>query len=666
MKIFGLEIRRSSGLSNPEQWLMDALVGGARTNSGIVVNEDSALRLSAVWACTKVLSESIAMLPLIIYKRDGEKKSRATDHPLYSILHDQPNPEMTAFTFRQAMMVHLCLRGNAYAEIERDRLGRVIALWPITQDQYTVTPKRDDKTGQIYYEVRSHKAGAANIVPAENMFHIMGLGYNGLVGLSPIGQARQGIGLGLAAEEFGARFFGNGANMAGVLKHPGKLSKEAGERLRESWANLYTGMANSHKTAILEEGMDYVRIGIPPEDAQFIETRKFQAVDIARIYRVPPHKIMELDRATWANIEHQSIEFVVDTLGPWLKNWEQTIAWKLLGKKERTQYYAEHLVDALLRGDTQARYTSYATGRQNGWLSANDIRKLENMDPIDGGDVYLVPLNMVPADQVGSRPPMPTDSLGGPSSTRGRAFRAESSGPNQRRQLAKIYAPVFQDVFRRIFKRERADVLRQAGKSSVDGESLISWIEDYYEEHPAFAARTILPALESFADAVGRTTSGELDKDWEGLDDETRKFIADYADTFGLRSSISSRMRAISTVRTAIDEESDIAGSLETMFDEWDAERVSGDTERETNQAGNAIVKTIYMLAGVEVLRWAAGSTSCPICQRMDGKLVSIKSTFLKSGQTVEGDSETTPLTVERDLGHPPLHRGCKCQVEPG
>ncbi len=415
MKIFGLEIRLagSSNLAKPDQWLIDALTGGT-TNAGVIVNDSTAIRLSAVWACIKVLSESIATLPIILYKRNGDSKSRATGHPLYPILHDMANSEMTAYDFKQVMMVHLCLRGNAYAEIERDRLGRVIGLWPITLDQYQVIPKRAN--GAIVYEVNGLLDAISITLPAERVLHIKGLGMNGLIGLSPIEQARQGIGLGLAADEYGARFFGNGANVGGVLQHPGNISKDALERLREQFEDRYSGVSRSHKTAILEEGMTYNRIGLAPADAAFIETRKYQATDIARIFRVPPHMIGDLERATWANIEQQGIEFVVHTLGPWMRNWEQAITWKLLTERERQEYFTEFLVDAFLRGDIQSRYSAYATGRSNGWLSANDIRRLENMDPIDGGDIYLVPLNMVPSDQAGSR--SPKEVPGGGSSTR--------------------------------------------------------------------------------------------------------------------------------------------------------------------------------------------------------------------------------------------------------
>lgn len=588
MKIFGLEIRRASGLRDPEQWLTDAQ--GAETNhSGVVVNEHTAMRLSAVWGCVRILSESVATLPLIFYKRSGDAKNRATDHPLYSLLHDAPNSEMTAWMFRVVMMAHLCLRGNAYAEIEVDRLGRPLALWPIPFDQFRVTPKRD--LGRIVYEVGSLAGGNQVTIPSERMFHLMGLSLNGFVGLSPIAAARQGIGLGLAAEEYGARFFGNGANLGGVLEHPGKLSEPAAERLRASWTDRQVGLNQAHRTAILEEGMKYTSVGIPPRDANFIESRNFQVTDIARIFRVPPHMLQQLDRATWSNIEHQGVDFVVHSLGPWLEMWEQSISWKLLTPGEKSQYYAEFLVAGLLRGDTKARYDSYAIGRQQGFLSANDIRKLENMSAVDGGDVYLVPLNMVPADQADVGANLPAAQA--PAGSRSTERRDDTTGPDQRRQLAETHAPVFRDVFQRLYKRERADVMRQARKSTVTADALTTWLDEYYRDHPEFCARTILPALESYADAVGQTTDDETGATWTGLSDDLKVFLAEYSQAFGQRESIRSNVLAISTVRQAAADGVDHVERLDAMFTEWGSIRTEADTVQETTLAADAIVQSI-------------------------------------------------------------------------
>jgi HK97 family phage portal protein len=388
----------NSGLANPDTWFTESL-GGNLTSTGIRVNENTAMNSTAVYACVRILAESIASLPLPVYKRNkGGEKERDPTHPLYTVLHDQANTEMTAFTLKELLMSHLCTWGNAYAEIEWDGAGRIKGLWPLPPDK--TWPERNPSTKLIEYKtILSDGSGVT--LSYDRVFHIPGLGSDGLVGYSPIRMSREAIGLSLAAEEFGSRFFGNGAQLSGVLEHPGKLGDKAVEHLRESFEEKYTGLSRAHRLMILEEGMKYNRIGIPPEDAQFLETRKFQLNEIARIFRVPPHLIGDLDRATFSNIEHQSIEFVVHTLRPWLVRWEQAIIMKLLTPLERRRFFAEFVVDGLLRGDVKSRYDAYAVGRQNGWLSANDIRNLENMNPIDGGDAYLVNGNMMPVDQAG-------------------------------------------------------------------------------------------------------------------------------------------------------------------------------------------------------------------------------------------------------------------------
>jgi len=399
MKIpFLSRLFKNSGFTKPDRWMIDAF-GGTPTHAGVTVNELTAMQSSAVFACVRVLAETVASLPLPVYQRlPSGGKTRAPTHVLYPVLHDIANPEMTSFLFRETMMVHLGLWGNAYAEIEYDAGGRVRALWPITPNRVVVA--RNEQTNELQYTVTLPE-GLTKTFPAWKIFHIPGIGFNGLVGMSPITAARQAIGLAVATETFGAKFFGNGTNIGGIAKHPGKLSEQGSKNLRASINEAYTGLGNSHRLMLLEEGMDFEKIGIPPEDAQFLETRKFQLNDIARFYRIPPHMIGDLERATFSNVEQQSIDFVVHTIRPWLVRWEQSINMKLFPEHERKSYYAEHLVDGLLRGDIKSRYEAYAVGRQNGWLSANDIREMENMNPIDGGDVYLVNGNMVPASHAG-------------------------------------------------------------------------------------------------------------------------------------------------------------------------------------------------------------------------------------------------------------------------
>lgn len=366
--------------------------------SGVAVDELRAMQTSAVYACVRVLSETVASLPLFLFRKEKRGSAKATEHPLYEVLHDLPNGEMTSFNFREVMMTSLLLYGNAYARIIRDKAGHVKELWYLKPTQMEV--ERDSVTKKLKYTYSDDKDNKSYTYKPEQIFHIVGLGYDGIKGLSPIDQAREAVGLALATEEYGARFFGNGARPGGVLEHPGAVKDP--EKLRESWNKVYQGAKNSNKVAVLEEGMKYHEIGLSPEASQFLETRKYQLNEICRIFRVPPHLVGDLERSTFSNIEHQSIDFVTHTIRPWLVRWEQAIYKSLLNEQERSLYYAKFNVDGLLRGDFATRTQGYATARQNGWMSVNEIRELEEMNPIPpekGGDDYLVNGNMIGAGQ---------------------------------------------------------------------------------------------------------------------------------------------------------------------------------------------------------------------------------------------------------------------------
>ena len=377
------------------------------TTSGKAVTERSAMQMTAVYSCVRILAEAVAGLPLHLYryKEDGGKE-KALDHPLYLLLHDEPNPEMSSFVFRETLMTHLLLWGNAYAQIIRNGKGEVIALYPLMPNRMVVDR---DIHGQLYYqytrsteEAPTMKGVTVNLPPSD-VLHIPGLGFDGLVGYSPIAMAKNAIGMAIACEEYGAKFFANGAAPGGVLEHPGTIKDP--QRVRESWQSTFGGSGNSNKIAVLEEGMKYTPIGISPEQAQFLETRKFQINEIARIFRVPPHMVGDLEKSSFSNIEQQSLEFVKYTLEPWLVRWEQSIQRILLSPEEKKSYFAKFNVEGLLRGDYASRMTGYATARQNGWMSANDIRELENMDRIpaeEGGDLYLINGNMLPLGNAGA------------------------------------------------------------------------------------------------------------------------------------------------------------------------------------------------------------------------------------------------------------------------
>ena len=377
------------------------------STSGKRVNERSAMQMTAVYSCVRILSEAVAGLPLHLYQyTDKSSKEKAVDNPLYFLLHDEPNTEMTSFVFRETLMTHLLLWGNAYSQIIRNGKGEVVGLYPLMPDRMTVN--RDEK-GRLYYEymvssddAKTLKDGTVRLSPYD-VLHIPGLGFDGLVGYSPIAMAKNAIGLAIAAEEYGSKFYANGATPSGILEYPGTVKEP--DKVRESWNAGFGGSSNAHKIAVLEEGMKYTPISISPNEAQFLETRKFQINEIARIFRVPPHMVGDLEKSSFSNIEQQSLEFVKYTLEPWLVRWEQAMQRALIPQDDKSRYFIKFNVDGLLRGDYQSRMQGYATARQNGWMSANDIRELENLDRIpaeDGGDLYLINGNMMPLSMSGA------------------------------------------------------------------------------------------------------------------------------------------------------------------------------------------------------------------------------------------------------------------------
>ena len=378
------------------------------TTSGKTVNERTAMQTTAVYACVRILAEAIAGLPLHVYRyrMDGGKE-RIPQHPLYYLLHNEPNPEMTSFVFRETLMSHLLLWGNAYVQIVRNGRGQAVALYPLLPSKMEVNRAANGELIYTYYrdydESGLNPKGGYVTLRKDGVLHIPGLGFDGLVGYSPIAMAKNAIGVSLATEEYGAAFFANGANPGGVLEHPGVIKDI--QRVKDSWNSAYQGSANAHRVAVLEEGMKFQAIGIPPEQAQFLETRKFQINEIARIFRVPPHMVGDLEKSSFSNIEQQSLEFVKYTLDPWVVRWEQSLQQALILPSEKSSLFIKFNVDGLLRGDYQSRMNGYATGRQNGWMSANDIRELEDMNRIsseEGGDLYLVNGNMTKLADAGA------------------------------------------------------------------------------------------------------------------------------------------------------------------------------------------------------------------------------------------------------------------------
>lgn len=660
MSVFSKIFKRAATLANPPQWLADWFAGGTTTDAGAMVNETTALKFSAVFACTRVISETIGSLPLNVYKRlPNGGKQRATEHPLYNLLHSLAAPNLTSFNWRATAQGHLCTWGNSYAEIERNNAGRVIGLHIIPPNRVAVKLVDGEKS----YTVTLPKGGQV-VLSAADVLHIPAFGYNGMIGYSVIGMARESIGLGMAAETFGSKFFGQGTNTGGVFEFPGKLKDDAYDRLKKQLAEKYEGLGKSHRALLLEEGMKYTRIGIPPNDAQFLETRKFQVSEICRIFRVPPHMVQDLERATFSNIEHQDIGFAKHTIRPWCVLWEQELARQLLTDADiRQGYFIEFSLDALLRGDIKSRYEAYAVGRQNGWLSANDVRNFENLNPIDGGEMYLVPLNMVPADSVRSAVPPP--GVSAPSQVRSEI--EDRADPKKKIKHRKRIIESSRSSFRRaasaIVNREVKAVRSAAEKELRSAGSFARWIEEFYADLPAHIRREFLPVVEMLAVNVAAAAAEEVNSS-PPTQEDIDAYVSSYVDTLSLRWTTSSlgQLRQLLAETPA----EGLADAIAKRTEEWSERRADKVEKNESYRTGNAFTRFALIGAGVTLLRWVTVSDNCPFCRQMNGKVVGVSENFLDAGDGIDGEGKDGPLKIRGNHTHPPIHAGCDCMIVKG
>ncbi|MEV0586333.1 phage portal protein [Nonomuraea sp. NPDC050310] len=665
----------SSGPATPERWVEEWFSGGSASSAGVWVSEETALHYAPYFAGVRVIAEDVASLPLITYERLARGKRRASEHPLYPLLHDQPNPYMTSVGLRETLQGHVITWGDGYAYIIRNNAGDVVELWPLRPDRMhpEFTPSDRPGKGKLMYRYDDPVNGIKAMLHPDEVLHIKGLGGDGIRGYSVIGMARQSLGLGVAAEVFGARLFSNGARPGGVLKHPGRLSEGASKRLKDDWETMHRGLDQAHRVAILEEGLEWQALGIPPDDAQFLETRKFQVTEMARWLRLPPHKLADLERATFSNIEHQAIDYVTSALRIWLVRWEQAIGLRLLTDTERPTYFAEHLVDALLRGDTKSRYEAYAIARNWGWASADDIRELENQNPLpDGrGEVYLVPLNMKPAptpEEAATPPPAPAppapepdedpdgDPDDGDPEEDPRRLRG-ARGIEARREIAAVYAARLLDVDRELAEMEQTKVgaLVQALADGGSMSTFLAELEELYEgEIRQATIDAWLPIFLEFAAAIAEDAAADVGAEVPDLDTWVHAYVASHV---GYR--IASELGQL----TGLAGLADAAAALAERLQAW----VEGRPERiarwQAAQLPNAVAREVWKVAGVTSLKWLTfGSDDCPFCSALDGEVVGIDEAFAVAGSSL-GLGEQ--MKISRTVQHPPLHPGCDCQIQP-
>lgn len=544
------------------------------TEAGVAVSEDSAMRFATVHACVRVLSEDVAALPLHVYRRmDGGGKERAREHPLYELLHDRPNPEMSATPFFESLMVNALLSGNGYAFLEFDRAGRVRAMWPMLASE--VDPYRTD-AGELRY-----RAGGENLRAGE-VFHLAGMGFDGLMGLSPIAYARESIGLGTAAERYGEKFFRNGTHIGGVVSIKDELTDDQFRRLREQFNTMFKGLQNAHGVPVLEGGATYTPVGIAPEDAQFLETRKFQRNEIAAIYRVPPHMIGDLERATFSNIEQQDLAYLQRGLLPWLMRIEQEARAKLLTTPEaRRDYCIEHDTANFMRGETQSRYEAYSKAITSGFMTQNEVRRRENLNPLPGGDEIMLPLNMVKAGETTAA----GDARGG------EADRNARSAPNEREA--------------RVWKRfipggER----RAAGNGNIAAQ--LQWLGVQKKMYDRIA-RAFSKWLERQANDIAQIVAEET-----GSGKRSRKHYRDYEDSEATQRRIMGRLASYYKRLANEDEEYGLEKAIEKgEYPEW----------KDVNEALAEIAGDAWKRVGQEL-----GTDAVPDAEWQEGYLKKYRS----------------------------------------
>jgi HK97 family phage portal protein len=585
---------------------------------------------------------------------------------------------MTSFEFWEMAIVHLLLWGNFYAEIVVDGRGEVAALWPIPPR--LVTPRRLANKRLVYdLEIPEDP----RTFDAEWVFHVPSMRTNGLKGLSVVGQAREAIGLGMAAERYGAAVFGNGVVPGGVLEHPGELSDGAYERLQATWKDRHQGLDNAHRLAILEEGMKYNKIGVPPEDAQFLETRKFQRSEVAGMFRVPPHMIGDLDRATFSNIEHQSTEYVVYSLQPWLRRIEARALVSLLLRKDQERFFAEFLVDGLLRGDSVSRNQAYSTARNWGWMSVNEIRQRENLNPIDGGDVFLQPMKMVEAGGDGSGTDRSgrtgrTGQMGWTGAVERRSAEEVAAVGQERQRMAGSFRRQMGDVAQRVVNREVNDV-RNAARRLLKAERARSgdrpeqggrlerrsvaefetWVQEFYREHGHTAREYLLSTMTSAAELTVDSVERETGRRWP--DDELESWVYNYTDS---RCNVwvgDHRRAVIGATRAAQDAGEDPLPAVEAALDEIQATAAERFSRDQGTRLINAVATTIYAYFVLRMI-WYSFGESCDYCKQLNGREIGPSQFFLQMGDELV-DAVGSALRMAGNVRHAPLHDGCDCQV---
>lgn len=659
---------------HPRDPALVRLFGGSRNSAaGVRVDDQTALSSTAMFAGVRFIAENMATVPLKLYRRDGRGKVALREDPRWALLQQRPNPEQTAVEFKEMLIGHVATIGNGYAEIVEGRGGIAEELWPLVPWRVRLARSQ---SGALNYLIRRPGDDKEAALPPERVLHFRGFSRTGLLGIDVIEQLKEAIGITLAADQAAAAFYGHGAQPSGYLKTDAALSDKAWNRLKDQRDRMHAGVENWHRLAMLEEGVTFQQISTDPEKSQLIQTRKFQIEEVARILNLPPHVLKSLERSTNNNIEHQGLELVTYTLRPWAVRLEQVYEARLLLPRERGTHLIRHNLGGFLRGDLAAQASYFSTARQWGWMSANDVRESLDENGIGpAGDIYLVPINMIPADMagetVGGDDP-PAGGMGGDPAAvppaRGvgqgeRELRAARSALSRKRVEAS-WRPVYQQRMDGWIRRE-ANAIRRAWERASKGggvQEFLAWMDGFYEETQAFLSEESRPMFFGLATQIYRMALEEIGAD----DDESD--LADWSrtagDVYAERSVESSQGQLILLLRGSGGAFADTREVVEERLGGWEESRAGRHALRETVGVAASAAIAAWAAAGVLRKVWHTIGKSCPLCTSMHGRTASITSPFLAKGDEVAAEG-VSPLRIERFIKHPQLHGGCDCTVIP-
>lgn len=660
--------------------------------AGNDVNEESALQMSAVYACIRILSDTVAHLPLKLYRRQGDGREEVTGTRLTDLFKFAPNPEMSAFRWKQVSMGHLCAWGNSYNYVSRDAANRVVDLWPLRPDKMEV--KRDQASGELKYVYRKTD-GIQEVLTTRDVWHIPGFGFDGVLGYSPIMLARQGIGLGLAAEEYAARFFGNGANVGLIVKTQKKMGADSQARLQKSLAQGYSGLGKAHKLMVLEEGMDVEKIGIDPEAAALIAQRNFSVTDICRWYRIPPHMVAQLDRATFSNITEEGINFARHTITPWVALIEGEMNRYFFTPAERKTKYWEFDLNGLMRGDFKSRMEGYVQAVSNGIMTRNEVRQLENLNAVSGkgGNILTVQLAMTNLDDVADPPepkPIPMlpqqeppedddeekqkqDELENKSwaarwmlenkkimleDTRTSKIRAAAT----RDRVAEQFKPLIKIAATEIINKE-ARAVAKAVTRNIDLKQTRSlftdWLNDFYNGLPEYIRSKLAPVFEAFTESVHAAAAAEIGYEPD-MTPELRQWVVNYTERYIKRHIDSSMGQIMSLAEESME-------SVEQRMHEWQEKRPDKISTNESVRMAQGVALTTWFSVGFGATWAIRGPSTCPYCKALDGRTIRDGDAFVHDGTSWEpSGANNGPMKINGMKQHPPLHQGCDCLIIPG